>query len=142
MMNIYFLVKHNIATLNFEDFCYLIDLQIQSSEQNIVPGDTNLLSLPEPIAATQSIRSEYGSYTNNQAGKQFIKAIARVIEKAIFNELRTSKAWSLMIDESIIKLQSASSNAIFKDLNQFILAKYLPLESLYHFESDGASVNL
>ncbi|CAG8601128.1 11660_t:CDS:2 [Dentiscutata heterogama] len=104
---------------NEQDTSELKKPEYNHSEQNIVPGSTNLLSLPEPIAATQSIRSEYGSYTNNQAGKQFIKAIA-----------------------CIIKLQSASSNVIFKDLNQFILAKYLPLESLYHFGSDGASVNL
>ncbi|CAG8776430.1 12701_t:CDS:2, partial [Cetraspora pellucida] len=169
MMNIYFLVKHNIATLNFEDLCHLVELQIQNTENSIIPGGANLLSLPELITTVQSTRSEYGSYINDHAGRQFIAAIAHVIEEAIFNELRASKAWSLMIDESntisneknlaivsrhilhnlpvfrylgIVKLQNASSNAIFNELDRFILAKHLPLETLYHFGSDGASVNL
>ncbi|CAG8628008.1 16467_t:CDS:2 [Dentiscutata heterogama] len=42
----------------------------------------------------------------------------------------------------IIKLQSASSNAILEDLDQFIIAKHLPLEKLYHVGSDSVSVNL
>ncbi|CAG8839034.1 12769_t:CDS:1, partial [Racocetra persica] len=42
MMNIYFLVKHNIAILNFEDLCLLIELQIQNSNENIISGGANL----------------------------------------------------------------------------------------------------
>ncbi|CAG8767751.1 19841_t:CDS:2, partial [Gigaspora margarita] len=146
-MNIYFLVKHNIATLNFENLCNLIELQIQNFEKNIIPGSASILNLPEPTTITKSTHVEYGSYINNHAGRQFITTIAHIIEEATLNELLTSKAWSLMIDEifwylDIIKLHSASSNAIFKDLDQFILAKHLPLEMLYHFGSDGASVNL
>ncbi|CAG8844397.1 14409_t:CDS:2, partial [Gigaspora margarita] len=117
--------------------------------------------LPEPSTTVQSTRSEYGSYINDHAGRQFIAAIARVIEEATLNELQTSKAWSLIIDESntisnkknlaivsrhilhnllifhylgIVKLQSASSKAILDELNRFILAKHLLLETLYHLE--------
>ncbi|CAG8776833.1 21534_t:CDS:2, partial [Gigaspora rosea] len=116
-------------------------------EKNIITGSASILNLPEPTTITKSTRVEYGSYINNLAGKQFITVIARIIEEATLNELRSSKAWSLMIDEifqylGIIKLHSASSNAILKDLDQFVLAKHLPLETLYHFGSDGASVNL
>ncbi|CAG8812804.1 6645_t:CDS:2, partial [Racocetra persica] len=138
---------HNIATLNFEDLCLLIELQIQNSNENIILGGANLLNSPKPTTTMKSTHSEYGSYINDHTARQFISAIARIIEEATLNELRTSKAWSLMIDEifhylGIIKLQSASSNAILNDLEQFILAKHLPHETLYHFGSDGASVNL
>ncbi|CAG8588927.1 1193_t:CDS:2 [Dentiscutata erythropus] len=69
MMNIYFL------------------LQIQNNKDNIIPGGTNLLSLPISTT-TSSIRSEYGLYINDHAGKQFITAIARIVEEATLDELR------------------------------------------------------
>ncbi|CAG8652218.1 5498_t:CDS:2, partial [Racocetra fulgida] len=43
MMNIYFLVKHNIATYYFEDLCNLTELQIQHFEKNII-SSTDILS--------------------------------------------------------------------------------------------------
>ncbi|CAG8634507.1 4193_t:CDS:2, partial [Dentiscutata erythropus] len=67
---------HNIATLNFEDLCCLIDLQIQNFEENIVLGGASLLNLPDQTTTTQITCSEYSSYINNQAEKQFTKAIA------------------------------------------------------------------
>ncbi|CAG8709199.1 14954_t:CDS:2, partial [Dentiscutata heterogama] len=39
-------------------------------------------------------------------------------------------------------MKSASSNTILNDLEQSILAKHLPHETLYYFGSDGTSVNL
>ncbi|CAG8829606.1 1941_t:CDS:1, partial [Dentiscutata erythropus] len=47
---------HNIATLNFEDLCHLVELQIQNTENSIIPGGANLLSLPESITTVQSTR--------------------------------------------------------------------------------------
>jgi hypothetical protein len=82
MMNIYFLVKHNLAALIFEDLCHLVDLQIHNTKDNILPGGTSLLSLPKlnfNTTSIQSSRSEYGSYINDHAGRQFIVAIARII---------------------------------------------------------------
>ncbi|CAG8604088.1 4932_t:CDS:2, partial [Scutellospora calospora] len=119
MMNIYFLVKHNIATLNFENLCLLIELQIQNSNKNIILDGANFLNSPKPITTIQSICSEYRSYINDYTARQFILAIA------------------LFCYLGIIKLQSISSNAILNDLEQFILAKHLPHETLYHFGSDG-----
>ncbi|CAG8838019.1 5757_t:CDS:2, partial [Gigaspora margarita] len=34
--------------------CHLVELQIQNTENNIIPGSVNLLSLPEPITTEQS----------------------------------------------------------------------------------------
>ncbi|CAG8849186.1 14335_t:CDS:2, partial [Gigaspora margarita] len=98
--------------------------------------------LPEPSTTVQSTRSEYGSYINDHAGRQFIAAIARVIEEATFNELRTSKAWSLMIDESNTisneKNLAIVSRHILHNLPIFAIWELSNFKTLYHFGSDGA----
>ena len=52
MMNVYFLVKHNIATLNFEDLCHLTELQIQNAQDNVISDNNILLNLPELATTT------------------------------------------------------------------------------------------
>ncbi|CAG8842050.1 18891_t:CDS:2, partial [Racocetra persica] len=46
--------QHNIATLNFENLCLLIELQIQNSNKNIISGSANLLNSPKPTTTMKS----------------------------------------------------------------------------------------
>ncbi|CAG8632596.1 19648_t:CDS:2, partial [Racocetra persica] len=81
--------QHNLAAHIYEDLCYLVELQIQNTNNNILPSSTSLLNLSVLTTTTQSSRSEYSSYINDYADKQFITAIARIIEEATLNELQT-----------------------------------------------------
>ncbi|CAG8461678.1 9614_t:CDS:2, partial [Cetraspora pellucida] len=131
-------------------------LQIQNSNKNIILGSANLLNSPKPITTMQSTHSKYGSYINDHTARQFVLAIAHIIEESLMidksNTISNKKNLTIVSQHiscnlpvfhylGIIKLQSTLSNTIFNDLEQFILAKHLPHEALYHFGSNGASIN-
>ncbi|CAG8458076.1 8780_t:CDS:2 [Scutellospora calospora] len=169
MRNMYWLVENNIATLNLQDLCNLVETQIQNKEDYII--STSACTI-RPVSLTNIIpekRYKYGSYSNNHAGHDFIEAIARVIEESTIKELTESLTWSIMIDESttitneknlaivskhlvqnipyyrylgMIQLTSGTADAIINELLRFFIAKNLPTKTLFHMGSDGASVML
>lgn len=169
MINMYWLIQHNIATHTITDLCNLIDQQIQNAQELHISSNINILKFSSALQDTSLMRNTYGSYNNNHAGRDFIDAIGKVIEEEVCYEIRKSSAWSLMIDESntvtkektlaivskhitfnmpvyrfvgLIELKDCSANGIMKELNEFFKIKNLSVLTLGHFGSDGASVML
>ncbi|CAG8612907.1 590_t:CDS:1 [Scutellospora calospora] len=64
-------------------------MQIQNTNNNILLDSISLLNLPELTTIIQSNHSEYSSYINNYASRQFITAIVHIIEEAILDKLQT-----------------------------------------------------
>ncbi|CAG8780318.1 19997_t:CDS:2, partial [Racocetra fulgida] len=143
--------------------------QIQNSQELCIPSNINILKLPSALQNTNSTRSNYGSYNNNHAGRDFIDAIGKVIEEEVCYKIRKSSVWSLMIDESntitkektlaivskhvifnmpvyrfirLIELKDCSANGIMKELNEFFKIKNLSVLTLGQFGSDETSVML
>ncbi|CAG8457899.1 11277_t:CDS:2, partial [Cetraspora pellucida] len=79
---------HNIATNTITDLCSLIDQQIQNSQELHISSNINILKSPFALKDIELTRSDYGSYTNNHAGRDFINAIGEVIEQEICYEIR------------------------------------------------------
>ncbi|CAG8764980.1 19966_t:CDS:2, partial [Racocetra fulgida] len=113
-------------------------------------------------------RALYSSYQNNVAAYEFIESIGRVIEQEVFQELRNSDGWSIMLDESntistekvlaivskhliapaqplyrflgLISLTNNTANTIVAEIDRFIQTKNLLYNKLMHIYTDGASI--
>ncbi|CAG8561241.1 18072_t:CDS:2, partial [Dentiscutata erythropus] len=109
---------HNIATLNFEDLCHLVELQIQNTKNSIIPGGANLLSLPESITTVQSTRSEYGSYANYVSVSEVTMQVNAIIESITTDFIGTTNVQPTF---GTILLQFMNQNDILpNDLLSFI----------------------
>jgi hypothetical protein len=106
---------------------------------------------PNLAVSIDNFSNKYATYENPVAARDFLKSIAFVIEKEIINNVKDSKNWSIMIDEStcftvknlaivikyisnhtpvlrylgMIKLDDCSAGSITNELQQFTLAKCL-----------------
>ncbi|CAJ0867761.1 19088_t:CDS:2 [Entrophospora sp. SA101] len=111
--------------------------------------------------------SNYATYNNKVAGRDFLKSIARIIEENVILEIKNSTFWSLLLDESntnstaektlalvskhitddmpvlrflgLIKINNATSDSLLSVVESFLLQKGLEISKMYHFGSDGAS---
>ena len=162
MQNIYFYSKKHQAIIS--DLSKLVLYQIKNSKEYIVSN--NLSVLKTPNYESNNTRSLYGSYTNNNAGNEFLESICYVIEKELYNELNNSKFWSIMIDESntvgdnkhlaivgkylinnipfmrflgIINLEETDAAYIFNQIKSFIVSKNIDFNILIHYRSDRAA---
>ncbi|CAG8548982.1 15897_t:CDS:2, partial [Dentiscutata heterogama] len=125
------------------------------------------LELPSHLLKNLPLESnEYGSHLSETSAKDIEEAIVYVIEKALYEEIRSSINWSIMIDETnsitnekhlaivsrhmfyiilvtrylgIINLDELNAEAIILDLKIFFIAKGLEIKNLLHFCSDGAA---
>ncbi|CAG8538755.1 8959_t:CDS:2, partial [Scutellospora calospora] len=132
---------------------------------------THSLKKAQDIIADSPVTlySEYGTYDNDISARKFIKAISFVIEESLINEIQNSLYWSIQINESnmikqekilaiiskhlsdnylityflsIIQLDNAVAKLIVDSINQFLLAKKLDLNNIFHIGSDSASTIL
>ncbi|CAG8754964.1 16829_t:CDS:2, partial [Cetraspora pellucida] len=158
-----------LPTHSITNLCSLIDQQLQNTQEFHISSNINVLKNPLALQAIELTRSDYSSYTNNHTRKDFIEVIGKVIEEKICHEIHKSSVWSLMINESntvtkektlaivskhivsnipvnqfvgLIELKNCSTNGIIEELNKFFKVKNLPILTLGHFGSDGASVML
>lgn len=77
MINMYWLVQHNIATNTITDLCNLINQQIQNAEELHIPSNVNILKTPLALQAIELSRNDYGSYNNNHAGKILLMQLGK-----------------------------------------------------------------
>lgn len=165
MRNIYFCSKNNQAINIFPELCNLISIQIKNSKEYLVSNKTSVLKQPD-FRENNNTRAQYASYSNCNAGNEFLESICHVIEESLFNELNSSIYWSILIDESttltnnkhlaivskylvnnipymrylgMLNLEETDALYIFNQIKSFILSKNLNFNSLIHFGSDGAS---
>ncbi|CAG8533825.1 14244_t:CDS:2, partial [Cetraspora pellucida] len=167
MRNIYFLIQHNLSTNIFESLCKLSEIQ-HGEDQNQFECGTEILNLfDNNQLADNDEQAQYGSYQNNVSAREFIESIGRVIEQEIFQKLRKSDGWSLMLDESntvsaektlaivskhliapakpiyrflgLILLTDGTANTIIAEINRFFQAKHISYDDLMHICTDGAS---
>ncbi|GBB99207.1 hypothetical protein RclHR1_03450002 [Rhizophagus clarus] len=163
MRNVYFCSKNNQAINIFPELCKLVSIQIKNNKEYFASSKTSVLKQPEENNIT---KTQYGSYTNSNAGNEFLESICHVIEESLFNELNSSKFWSILIDESttitdnkhlaivskylvnntpymrylgMLNLEETDASYIFNQIRLFALSKNLKFNSLIHFGSDGAS---
>ncbi|CAG8759234.1 13657_t:CDS:2, partial [Cetraspora pellucida] len=143
--------ENNIATLNIQGLCNLVEMQIQNQEDYIT--STNICTI-RPVSLINIVSEERCKY---------------VIEESTIKELTESPTWSVMIDESttitnhknlaivskhlvknipchrylgMIQLTSGTADSITSELLRFFTAKNIPTKTLFHMGSDGASVML
>jgi hypothetical protein len=165
MRNVYFCSKNNQAINIFPELCNLISIQVKNNKEYLVSNRMSVLKQPN-YEKNSSTKSQYGSYTNSNAGNEFLESICYVIEKGLFDELNDSKFWSILIDETttiannkylaivskhminntpyvrylgMIDLEETDALYIFKQIELFVSSKNLNFNSLIHFGSDGAS---
>jgi len=165
MRNVYFCSKNNQAINVFPELCKLISIQIKNSKEYLVSNKISILKQPD-YGETNNVRAQYASYSNCNAGNEFLESICHVIEENLFDELNKSNFWSILIDESttitdnkhlaivskhiinntpymrylgMLNLEETDALYIFNQINSFILSKKLNFNSLIHFGSDGAS---
>lgn len=164
MRNVYFCSKNNQAINIFPDLCKLISIQIKNSKEYLVSSKTSILKQPD--FKENDTRAQYASYSNCNAGNEFLESICHVIEENLFHETNDSKFWSILIDESttitddkhlaivskhiinntpymrylgMLNLEETDALYIFNQIKSFISSKNLNINSLIHFGSDGAS---
>lgn len=174
MRNIYFLSSQNIAIHVYPDLASLINYQKENPTS--IVSDIPLQTLRPPTlpqfnqqkdTTLQTSRSKYATYTNKVSGREILESLARPIEEAIVNEIKSSSCWSLLVDESntvstgektlalvskhmvnniatlrylgITAVSDTSAESLLKAIDSFILQKGLPADKLCHFGSDGAS---
>ena len=164
MRNVYFCAKNHLPINLFPNLCGLVTTQIRNREEYIMSDRMCILKMP--FYEKNQIKEQYGSYTNNNSGNEFLNSICNVIEENLFNELNNSKYWSLMIDESntisddkhlaivakyminnvpylryigMLNLEETDALYIFSQIKSFLELKNLNFNSLIHFGSDGAS---
>ncbi|CAG8645167.1 14057_t:CDS:2, partial [Dentiscutata heterogama] len=124
------LIQHNIATNTITDLCSLIDQQIQNSQELHISSNINILKSPFALKDIELTRSNYSSYTNNHAERDFINAIGEVIEQKICYEIHNSSVWSLMIDESNMVTREKTLAIVSKYITSNILSSYERMEIL------------
>jgi hypothetical protein len=171
MRNIYFLSSQNIAINVYPDLANLVSYQQENPSNMVSDIPLQILrppTLPQKNHPTpQTSRSDYATYTNKVSGHELLVSLARPIEEAVINEIRSSSCWSLLVDESntvstgektlalvskhmvnnittlrylgMTAISDASAESLLEAIDSFILQKGLPADKLYHFGSDGAS---
>ncbi|CAG8450994.1 11205_t:CDS:2 [Scutellospora calospora] len=128
MCNIYFLIQHNLSTNIFEDLYKLSEIQ-RAENQNQFECGTEILNIFNNDFSADDERAPYSSYQNNVSACEFIESIGRVIEQEIFQKLRNSDGWSIMIDEN---------NTISTEKNLFILEHHCISHKLALATKDAA----
>ncbi|RGB35168.1 hypothetical protein C1646_759697 [Rhizophagus diaphanus] len=110
--------------------------------------------------------NEYEFHLSNISAKEIEEAIIYVIEKTLYEEIKSSNHWSIMIDETnsitdkkylaiifqhisynvsitkylkIINLDELTAKIIVFDLKNFIIIKGLKVKKLLHFGSNRAA---
>jgi hypothetical protein len=173
MRNIYFLSSQNIAINVYPNLANLVNYQKENPSNLVSDIPLQILrpsTLPQKenhSISQKSTGSNYATYTNRVSGNELLASLARPIEEAVVNEIRSSSCWSLLVDESntvstgektlalvskhmvnniatlrylgITVISDASAESLLEAINSFILQKGLPANKLYHFGSDGAS---
>ncbi|CAH1769156.1 6227_t:CDS:2, partial [Entrophospora sp. SA101] len=174
MRNVYFLSQHNIALNVFPDMSDFVTYQMNNVDSITNEEPLEILRSPkfefnkdslETIKKNQN--SNYATYNNKVAGRDFLKSIARIIEENVILEIKNSTFWSLLLDESntnstaektlalvskhitddmpvlrflgLIKINNATSDSLLSVVESFLLQKGLEISKMYHFGSDGAS---
>ncbi|CAG8800869.1 31562_t:CDS:2 [Gigaspora margarita] len=164
MRNIYFLIQHNLSINLFESLCKLFEIQRIENQDQFECG-TEILNIFDNDFSIDDERAPYGSYQNHVSAHEFIESIGRIIEQEVFQELRNSDGWSIMLDESytisnektlaivskhaivpakplyrflgLISLIDSTANAIMAEIDQFVLAKNISYNKLMHICTDG-----
>ncbi|CAG8664567.1 11178_t:CDS:1, partial [Dentiscutata heterogama] len=167
MQCIYFAAKKYLALSVYPDLYQFIDFHQKNSEVMKLCDMPEVLQLPSHLSKNLPLESnEYGSHLSDTSAKDIEEAIVYVIEKALYEEIRSSVNWSVMIDETnsitdekhlaivsrhmvynvpvtqylgIINLDELNAEAITLDLKNFFIAKGLEIKNLLHFCSDGAA---
>ena len=113
--------------------------------------------------------NEYGAYANAISAREFLMAIKNHTRNHLYDEIRGSPFFSILIDEStdrtlekhliiyvlylseggkgephckfvrLLSVENARAEAIYNSINAFILESNLNLKKLVAFASDGAS---
>lgn len=145
--------------------CNLVSTQIKNSKEYLVSSKTSVLKQPD-FRENNNTKAQYASYSNCNAGNEFLESICHVIEESLFDELNNSIYWSILIDESttltdnkylaivskhlinntpymryleMLNLEETDALYIFNQIKSFISSKNLNFNSLIHFGSDVAS---
>ncbi|CAG8648427.1 1260_t:CDS:2, partial [Acaulospora morrowiae] len=156
MKCVYFVAKKHLSFNIYSDLYCLI------ASNNYISSEPQSLK----FALQETIEPKnYGTYLNPAAARNFAKAIVHTIETSLITEIKLSKSWSLMIDEStsidekhlviasqhmafntpiiryigLIKLEDCKAESIMENLENFIAEKNLNIIDIMHFGSDGAS---
>lgn len=174
MRNVHFLSQHNIALNVFPDMSDFVTYQMNNFDSITNEEPLEILRSPkfefnkdslEAIKKNQD--SNYATYNNKVAGRDFLKSIARIIEENVILEIKNSSFWSLLLDESntnstaektlalvskhitddmpvlrflgLIKINNATSDSLLSVVENFLLQKGLEISKMYHVGSDGAS---
>jgi len=165
MRNVYFCSKNNQAINTFPELCKLIEIQVKNNKEYIISSKMSVLKPPN-YGENNNTKAQYASYSNCNAGNEFLESISHVIEESLFDELNSSNFWSILIDESttitdnkhlaivskyiinnipymrylgMLNLEETDANYIFNQIRTFISSKNLNINSLIHFGSDRAS---
>ncbi len=169
MRNIYFLSSQNIAINIYPDLANLVNYQKKYSTSIVSDIPLQVFRPPTLPQFNQqkALRSNYATYTNKVSGHELLVSLARPIEEAVINEIKSSSCWSLLVDESntvstgekilalvskhmvnniltlcylgITAISDTSAESLLEAIDSFILQKGLPANKLYHLRSDGAS---
>ena len=169
MRNIYFLSSQNIAINIYPDLANLVNYQKKYSTSIVSDIPLQVFRPPTLPQFNQqkALRSNYATYTNKVSGHELLVSLARPIEEAVINEIKSSLCWSLLVNESntvstgekilalvskhmvnniltlcylgITAISDTSAESLLEAIDSFILQKGLPANKLYHLRSDGAS---
>ena len=90
MRNVYFCSKNNQAINVFPDLCNLVSIQIKNSKEYLISNRTSILKQPD-YEENNNTRVKYASYSNCNAGNEFLESICHVIEENLFEEVNNSK---------------------------------------------------
>ena len=95
MKCVYFAAKNHLSLNLYPELCNLV------LNPNINFEAPHLLQLPPLSSSKPSINTpQYGSYQNSKYARKFEEAISYVIDMALINEIKASRQWSILIDES------------------------------------------
>ncbi|CAG8491309.1 20990_t:CDS:2 [Gigaspora margarita] len=163
--------KHHYATHGLRNLKKLYEQQFDKESEEALFRPLISLKKAQDIIADSlvTLYLEYGTYDNDVFACELIEVISFVIEESLINKIQNSPYWSIQIDESnmikqekilaivskhlsdnylithflgIIQLEDAAAQPIVNSINQFLLAKKLDLNNMFHMESNSASTML
>ncbi|CAG8518057.1 17539_t:CDS:2 [Cetraspora pellucida] len=176
LRNTFFLSQHNFTLNILNDFTNFITFQSQNQNDTTNTSNKELLILRSPRLPSKnkntlrdlSIPHNYLTYSTRSTNHEFLEINAKIVEKAVVNEINKSLCWSLLIDESVtnsstsekiltlaskhvvddlpvlrflglLKISSTSADSLLVAIDNFISQKGLNTSTLLHFGSVGSS---